>query len=272
MTTVTDKKIELVDPRVEDHLDEDKPIRGQKYVLLSFVSPEDVIINKEALFFSKFIESFSTNVKEIFGSIKEKYPETKDVIDSISDNHKYIFDAKEMDEQYKFFKSVKGQELEAKYHADNKGITSIRGVKVRGCFETIEEAKTRSEFLKKLGDKFHIYVGEVGCWCAWAPDPEFIKDVEYSNTQLNTLMKEYKQNMDDKDAVFESRKNSIIAASQQKVGETVGEPVGADTSSSQTPSDALNDEITDDTNVELASIKESIENVDVWSERKQEQK
>ena len=34
MTTVTDKKIELVDPRVEDHLDEDKPIRGQKYVLL----------------------------------------------------------------------------------------------------------------------------------------------------------------------------------------------------------------------------------------------
>lgn len=270
--TTTDKKIELIDPRVEDHLDEDKPIRGQKYVLLSFVSPEDVIINKEALFFSKFIESFSTNVKEIFGSIKEKYPETKDVIDSISDNHKYIFDAKEMDEQYKFFKSVKGQELEAKYHTDNKGITSIRGVKVRGCFETIEEAKTRSEFLKKLGDKFHIYVGEVGCWCAWAPDPEFIKDVEYSNTQLNTLMKEYKQNMEDKDAVFESRKNSIVAASQQQAAEKVGEPVGADTSSSQTPSDALNDEITDDTNVELTSIKESIENVDVWSERKQEQK
>ena len=49
--------------------------------------------------------------------------------------------------------------------------------------------------------------------------------------------------MDDKDTVFESRKNSIVAASQQ--------PVGAETSSSQTPSDALNDEITDDTNVEL---------------------
>ena len=272
MTTITDKKIELVDPRVEDHLDEDKPIRGQKYVLLSFVSPEDVIINKEALFFSKFIESFSTNVKEIFGSIKEKYPETKDVIDSVCDNHKYIFDAKEMDEQYKFFKSVNGQELEAKYHADNKGITTIRGVKVRGCFETIEEAKTRSEFLKKLGDKFHIYVGEVGCWCAWAPDPEFIKDVEYSNTQLNTLMKEYKQNMEDKDAVFESRKNSIVAASQQSIQSE--QPMGAETSLSQTPSDALNDEITDNTNtnVELSSIKESIENVDVWSERKQEQK
>jgi hypothetical protein len=109
-----------------------------------------------------------------------------------------------------------------------------------------------------LGDKFHIYVGEVGCWCAWAPDPEFIKDVEYSNSQLNTLMKEYKQNMDDKDNVFESRKNSIVAASS--------------IDNKQSPTDALNDDITDDTNVELSSIKESIENVDVWSQRKEEEK
>ena len=67
-------------------------------------------------------------------------------------------------------------------------------------------------------------------------------------------MKEYKQNMEDKDIVFESRKNKIVAASSQQ--------------SSQTPTDALNDEISDDTNVELSSIKESIENVDVWSDRK----
>ena len=67
-------------------------------------------------------------------------------------------------------------------------------------------------------------------------------------------MKEYKQNMEDKDIVFESRKNNIVAASSQQ--------------SSQTPTDALNDEIYDDTNVELSSIKESIENVDVWSDRK----
>ena len=31
-----------------DYLDEDKPIRGQNYVLLSFLSPEDVLVNKEA--------------------------------------------------------------------------------------------------------------------------------------------------------------------------------------------------------------------------------
>ena len=57
-TTFPRKLQEDCTPNIKyvDVLDEDKPIRGQKYVLLSFVSPEDVIINKEALFFSKFIE------------------------------------------------------------------------------------------------------------------------------------------------------------------------------------------------------------------------
>jgi len=255
MTTTDDKKREIVDPRVEDHLDEDKPIRGQKYVLLSFVSPEDVIINKDIMYFNKFLESFSNNVNELFKSLKDNYPDSSSVIDNIYENHKYIFDVKELNEQLKFFKSVNGEELEAKYNRENNGITTMRGVKVRGTFETIEEAKNRSEFLKKLGDKFHIYVAEVGCWCAWSPDPEFIKDIEYSNTQLNTLMKEYKQNMEDKDIIFENRKNNVIAAA---------------TSNTQTPTDALNNDIVDDGNVELDSIKESIENVDVWSERKQQ--
>jgi hypothetical protein len=34
-----------------DLLDEDKPIGGQKYVCLSFISPEDHIKNKELFFF-----------------------------------------------------------------------------------------------------------------------------------------------------------------------------------------------------------------------------
>ena len=37
-----------------DYLDEDKPIRGQNFVLLSFLSPEDVLVNKEAYMFNKF--------------------------------------------------------------------------------------------------------------------------------------------------------------------------------------------------------------------------
>ena len=42
-----------------DYLDEDKPIRGQNYVLLSFLSPEDVLVNKEAYMFNKFISNIT---------------------------------------------------------------------------------------------------------------------------------------------------------------------------------------------------------------------
>jgi len=42
----------------EDFLTEDVEIPGQKFCLLSFLSPEKVLANKDVFFFSKFLESF----------------------------------------------------------------------------------------------------------------------------------------------------------------------------------------------------------------------
>ena len=44
-----------------DLLDEDKPIAGQKFVCLSFISPEDIIKNKEMFLFEKFLNKFEIN-------------------------------------------------------------------------------------------------------------------------------------------------------------------------------------------------------------------
>ena len=41
-----------------DLLDEDKPIAGQKYVCLSFVSPEDILKDKNIFYFEKFLKHF----------------------------------------------------------------------------------------------------------------------------------------------------------------------------------------------------------------------
>jgi hypothetical protein len=62
----------MVSTKEVDYLDEDKPIRGQNFVLLSFLSPEDVIVNKEAYIFTKFIEKFSDDMKKLLEGIKEK--------------------------------------------------------------------------------------------------------------------------------------------------------------------------------------------------------
>jgi hypothetical protein len=241
----------LVSTKEVDYLDEDKPIRGQNFVLLSFLSPEDVIVNKEAYIFTKFIEKFSDDMKKLLEGIKEKNPEQKDMIDTIADNHSYIFEPKEMNEQLTFYKSVHNDELEANYHRDNNFVTSMRGIKVRGTFDTIEEAKVRSEFLKKIDNKFNIYIAQVGCWCPWSPNPESLDNQEYSETQLNTLMKEYKKNMDNRDIVFENRKQTLTS-NAAPVGDTA--VAGGDGGDGGDV-------------VRLDEVKEEIEKQDVWTER-----
>lgn len=269
-----------------DYLDEDKPIRGQNFVLLSFLSPEDVIVNKEAYMFSEFIKKFSNDMTALLDGISSKYSDSKDFVDSVKENNAYIFDPKDMSEQYGFYKSVNNQELEASYHRDNNFITSIRGIKVRGVFDTIEEAKNRSEFIKKLDSKFNIYIAQVGCWCPWSPNPDCLENQEYAETQLNTLMKEYKKNMNDKDVVFENRKTSLFnSAANQVIPEEPTDAVEAADGEVSTDvpaeaaeateaatevvvgTDAEGSDATADP-IEMSELKDSIEQVDAWSAQK----
>lgn len=231
------EKAQMVSTKETDYLDEDKKIRGQNYVLLSFISPEDVILNKECFFFSRFIKQFSTDMTTLFNGIVSKYPDSKELIDSLKGNHSYIFDDKELGEQYNFYKSVHSSEMESEYHRINNFQTSIRGIKVRGVFDTVQEAKNRSEFLKKIDDKFDIFIGEVGCWCPWSPNPNDLENQEFSETQLNTLMKQYKENMDNKDTVFEQRKQVSVSKSNK-----------SDTT-------------------EVSELSDVMQNIDPWSQR-----
>ena len=42
-------------PKYVDLLEEDKPISGQKFVCVSFISPENVLKQKNHFFFQKFL-------------------------------------------------------------------------------------------------------------------------------------------------------------------------------------------------------------------------
>jgi len=200
----------LVSTKEMDFLDEDKPIRGQNYCLLSFLSPEDTLANKEAYYFSRFLTNFGRDMKTLLDNLENKYSESKELIETIRTNHAYLFDTKEMNEQYKFYKSVNSEEVEKDFYRENNFTTCVRGIKVRGVFDTVEEAKNRCEFLKKLDNKFDIFVGQVGCWCPWSPNPNDLQNQEYSETQLNTLMKQYKKNMEERDEVFDKRRIEVL--------------------------------------------------------------
>ena len=251
-----------------DYLDEDKPIRGQNFVLLSFLSPEDVLVNKEAYMFNKFITKFSEDMTKLLDGITEKYSDAKGFVDSVKENNAFIFNPKDMSEQYGFYKSVNNQELETSYHRDNNFVTSIRGIKVRGVFDTIEEAKNRSEFVKKIDNKFNIYIAQVGCWCPCSPNPDCLENQEYAETQLNTLMKEYKKNMNDKDVVFENRKSALFSsgAAAGAVANTIVEEATAEEGT--TAGASIDAAAVEPETIELSELKESIEAVDGWSSQK----
>jgi len=209
----------LVSTKEVDYLDEDKPLRGQNYVCLSFISPEDVLIDKEVFFFSKFIESFSSQMDMLLTNLKEKYPDDAQLMTVIKENNSHVFNVKEMNDQYKFFKGLNSQELDSAFLKMNDFKTSMRGIKVRGVFDTMKEAQTRCDVLKRMGDKFDIYVAQVGCWCPWSPNPEDLQDQEYSETTLNTLMKKYKENQLDKDSLYEQRKQEKLEEAIKEVAE-----------------------------------------------------
>jgi len=205
----------LVSTKEQDYLDEDKQIKNQNYCLLSFISPEDVIKNKESYYVKAFLDKFSKDMDTLFNGLKNVNPDNIDLIDNIRKEHNYLFDVEDLDSQYKFSKLVNESDVERLYHKENNFQTSMRGIKVRGVFDTVEEAKMRSEFLKKQDKNFNIFIGQVGCWCPWSPNPDDLSNQEYSESQLNTLMKEYKKNQESKDEIFEQRKlDSILTSSK----------------------------------------------------------
>ena len=196
-----------------DYLDQDAEIRGQKYCCMSFLSPEDVIARKEVFFFQKFIDAFAKDISGLFDGILTTYkddPKVKDLVDALKQRHDYVFDGKALGDEFEFYKQTKTDALEKEYLEINKFQTTIRGIKIRGSYDTLDEAKRRAETIKKFDKNFNVYVAQVGCWCPWSPNPEDIENQEYSETQMNTLMKAYKENQADKNEHFQMRRDEIL--------------------------------------------------------------
>ena len=194
-----------------DYLEDDKPIRGQNYVCLSFISPEEVLANKEVFIFNKYIEAFSTQMNQLFTNLIAKYPDDKGLFETIQENNSHIFKGgEELQDHFRFYKDSSNAENEKEFHEKNNFQTSIRGIKVRGTYDTFKEADIRAQVLKRSGDKFNIYVAQVGCWCPWSPNPDDIANQEYSQSSLNTLMKQYNENVANKDNMYEIRKQTKL--------------------------------------------------------------
>jgi hypothetical protein len=90
--------------------------------------------------------------------------------------------------------------------------TTLSGIKIRGVFATYELACEHAKKLQSVDDNFNVFVGDMGKWLPFDPDPESesVKDSEYANEQLNNMMKTYLENQVKAKIYHEHRKNEMV--------------------------------------------------------------
>jgi hypothetical protein len=209
-----------VSTRERDYLDQDPVIRGQKYACVSFVSPEDVLVKKDVFVLNRFlgdmakdIDIMLTNLSTVSQGLDiEVRTSLDDSIRLIRERYAYMWDEETLRDEIKTYQANKDTELDEEFRNSqgDLAMTSIRGIKIRGVYASIAEANNRAKSIARFDKNFDVFVSEVGCWCPWSPNPEDIANAEYSETQLNTLMKNYKEQQDKKQEVYEKRKEGLV--------------------------------------------------------------
>lgn len=197
-----------------DLLEEDKPIAGQKFVCVSFVSPEKILKQKEIFYFQEFLKKwdfaksmekfiqflnflsykYNINFNDMTEDFKEFVKEERANISSLT-----------IEDEYKTFLDNNEEDLEKRFGVEHNFQTSTRGLKIRGAFPTLEEAELRCKMLREIDPNHDVFVGPVGLWMPWEPEAYKTGRVEYLEEELNKLMHEKTKNETNAKTAFEQR-------------------------------------------------------------------
>lgn len=213
----------------ESYLTDDPELPSQRWCLLSFISPENVLARKDPFFFAAFLKQYEFDLRmktmekylvKSITSINDKLEKEAETLEAkdlsgaalhcrnsrlnletvLTDYQKFVKDHQrdlsvtKLQEDYDDFIFKNNAKLEDEFYAKNDFRTTVRGLKIRGAYGTREEAESRAKKLQKMDTDHNIFVGQVGKWLPWDPAPSAIADHEYAEEQLNTLMKKYKEN------------------------------------------------------------------------------
>ena len=202
----------------EDYLDVDKPISGQNFYCVSFVSPDKILEQKNTFMFYHYEKAvnkkISTMLEEGLTSLIDKSEDGNvDISDVIvlkknvsKTCAEYDLTFEQFKDKFEDFKFSNEEKIGEVFDKANNFKTSVRGVKVRGVYDTKREADVRASVLQRQDPLFDVFVGQMGYWCPWDPNPQKIDDIEYMNNDLNKLVKEYKTNEAKKDMFYQEQK------------------------------------------------------------------
>ena len=197
-----------------DLLDEDDTMSGQKFCCISFLSPENVIKNRDLFLFQQFLKKFD------FTKSMEKYEQFLQFIifkynleqETVTNDFKSFLAEEKgnllkttIEDEFKNFIDANEETLEQSFNEQHSFRTSVRGIKVRGSFNSQEEAEQKCKMLREIDPNHDIFVGPVGTWMPWEPEAYKTGKVEHLNDELNKLMHGKVENEKNAKVEFEKR-------------------------------------------------------------------
>jgi hypothetical protein len=208
-----------------DYLEEDTEIPTQRYAIVSFISPENVIKQRNEFFSEKFIEwleydwkvdGLSSFVAFLAKKHNLKVDDLFKDLEEFKNVHNEAIRKTDVHEKWQVFLLKKEKDLETEFTEKVEFRTNVRGVKVRRVFGNLEECQMFAKVLQRRYPKDNLYIGKVGCWLPWDPSEHMMPEVEYAEKELNELMRKYKENEVNKDIFFEEEKASKIEAQRKE--------------------------------------------------------
>jgi hypothetical protein len=197
-----------------DLLTLDKPIAGQAWTCMSFVTPTKILKDKNLFFFEEFLKGWD------FAKSMEKYAVflhflsykyRLDQQEIMTDFEEFVTTCKQklindtMENEYQAFLDKREEELELRFKAKHPFTTTVMAVKERGNYSTKEEANLRAKMLQEADPAFTVLVGPVGQWLMWDPDAYKTGNVHHLEPELNRLVHEKEKNETLAKAAFDQR-------------------------------------------------------------------
>lgn len=213
------------DSGVIDYLEEDPELPNQRYVVVSFISPEKIVKQKQDFFFEKFLQwsDYDWKVKgleQFVAFLSKKYSLTiDDVMKDVQEFakvHKEEIKKSDIAERYQIFLLNHEKEVQEAFDKEVGFLCNTRGVKIRRAFGSYEEAQLWCKVLQRKYPKDNIVIGKMGCWLPWDPSDFSMENVEYHNSQLNEIMRKYKENEANRELFFAEQREEAIKTQKEE--------------------------------------------------------
>ena len=201
-------------PKYIDLCDEDPVIPSQKFICLSFVSPEKVLKQREQYLFEKFVQQWD------FAKSLEKFGDFMNFIsfkynlkmeDVMADYKDYVTEEKSklksyaIADDYRNFLDKNEEKIVEEFNKKHEFQTSVRGLKFRGAYSSQAEAELRCKKLRESDPNHDIFVGSGFTWIPWDPDAYKTGRVEFMEEELNQLHHEKVKNEEKAKQEFDAR-------------------------------------------------------------------